>query len=159
MKILVFSDSHGRAYNIKRAAELHHDAEAAIFLGDGIGDFLSVVPDGIAKLAVRGNCDWKPQFSHFQLQDSIVLCGKRIVFTHGHIQNVKYGDSGLKKLVSDLNADLVLFGHTHSPIERYENGVYYFNPGTVGGIYTGRATYGIITLTDSGILLSHGEIE
>ncbi len=158
MKILVFSDSHGKTAAMTHAMKVHQDAETVIFLGDGLGDFFSAVPLTVAKLAVRGNCDWEPQFSHFQKLNLVVLCDKRIVYTHGHEQNVKYGEQGLQRLAENTNADLVLFGHTHLPTERYENGVYYFNPGTIGGIYTGKSTYGIITLTDGGILLSHGEI-
>ena len=39
MKILVFSDSHGRGKNIVRAIEDHGGAcDAVIFLGDGVNE-------------------------------------------------------------------------------------------------------------------------
>lgn len=159
MKILVFSDSHGKSFNIGRAINMHPDAEVVIFLGDGIGDISSIEKGRLAILTVRGNCDWEPMFSHISIMDSITLEGRKIVFTHGHHYGVKSGLGGLVALAGDTSADIVLFGHTHEPIEHYDGGVYYFNPGTIGGVYTGRSTYGIITLRDNGVLLSHGKID
>lgn len=159
MKILVLSDSHGNSYNIKRAINMHPNCDAVIFLGDGLGDFYSVSSDKHAALTVRGNCDWEPIFSHIPKVDSITLENKKIVFTHGQEYGVKFGLDGLRKLASDTSADIILFGHTHEPLEYYENGVYYFNPGTASGAYTGKCTFGIITIHNNGILLSHGKLE
>ncbi len=159
MKILVFSDSHGQSRNISRAINMHPDAEVIIFLGDGLSDFLAVSKGNCAMLTVRGNCDWEPMFSHIPIVDSVTLEGRKVVFTHGHHYGVKSGFGGLTTLAKDTSADIVLFGHTHEPFEHYDGGVHYFNPGTVGGIYTGKSTYGIITLRDNGVLLSHGKID
>lgn len=38
MKVLIFSDSHGKAENMLRAVSLHPDAEYIVHLGDGSGD-------------------------------------------------------------------------------------------------------------------------
>lgn len=157
MKILVFSDSHGRDEYMKKALEMHPDAEAAIFLGDGLSDFLSLSNVNIAKLYVRGNCDWNPEYSFTPTVDSVTLMNKKIVFLHGHTHGVKSSAEGIIALAKDMNASILLFGHTHTPIEHYENGVYYLNPGTIGGVGN-TPTYGIITLRENGILLSHGTL-
>ena len=58
-----------------------------------------------------------------------------------------------------MNADIVLFGHTHERLEKYiptdDGGFYLFNPGSIGGF---KPSYGIINIADSGILLSHGSL-
>ncbi len=156
MKILVFSDSHGNDNYMKKAIKMHPDAEVLIYLGDGLSDFLSLPSVNSAKLYVRGNCDWHPTYSSTPTIDSINLSGKKIVYLHGHTHSVKSGLETLKALASDMSADLVLFGHTHKPVEHYGDGTYYFNPGTVGGV-TEHPTYGIITIRENGILLSHGK--
>ena len=156
MKILVFSDSHGRSIYMEKAILQHPDAEAAIFLGDGLSDFLSLPQNTVARLYVRGNCDWHPEYSFVPAVDSVTLGGRKIVFLHGHTHSVKSGMDSLKSLAMDTGADLLLFGHTHVAIEQYENGVYYMNPGTIGG-KDAPPTYGIITLRENGILLSHGK--
>ena len=98
-------------------------------------------------------------FTHIPAVDSITLEGRKIVFTHGHIYGAKQGIGGLRALAADTSCDILLFGHTHDPREHYEDGVYYFNPGTISGVYTGKSTYGIITLRDNGVLLSHGSFD
>ena len=164
MKCLCFSDSHGSSIGMKRALELRRDAEVVFFLGDGLRDFETLIVDrNRAWLAVQGNCDYSAMLgaSFVKKTDSITLLGKRIFFTHGDLYGVKYGLDGVKKLALDHRADIVLFGHTHQPVEKYiptdEGGFYLFNPGSVGGGFDG-ASYGVINITDKGILLSHGRL-
>lgn len=155
MKILVFSDSHGNDQYMRTAMRIHSDADVAIFLGDGLADFLALPPDNVARLYVRGNCDWHPSHSFVPTVDSITLMNKKIVFLHGHTHGVKGGSEQIKALAKDMSVDILLFGHTHSLLSHYEDGTYYLNPGTIGGVGT-APTYGIITLRENGILLSHG---
>ena len=156
MKILVFSDSHGNDFYIQKAVKMHPDAEVLIFLGDGIADFISLPVGNSAKLYVRGNCDWQPSYSNIPLIDSITLNGKKIVFLHGHTHGAKGGMGTLKSLAADMSADILLFGHTHEAIEHYDDEIYYMNPGSIGGV-SAPPTFGIITLRENGILISHGK--
>lgn len=161
MKCLIFSDSHGNTRNMKEAIARNSDAEVVLFLGDGLKDADTLAAnDGIrAWLAVAGNCDYVPLFKDgfVKKTDSITLMGKKIVFTHGDLYGAKYGMGGLLSLAGEMGADIVLFGHTHEALEKYyslENrGAYFFNPGSIGD-----GSYGLLLLTDKGILLSHGRI-
>ena len=164
MKCLCFSDSHGSSYNIRAALSIHPDAEVIFFLGDGLRDIEDFILDrNRAWLAVQGNCDYSASLGEYMVKktDSINLMGKRIVFTHGDLYGVKYGLDGAIKLATEQNADILLFGHTHTPLEKYiptdEGGFYLFNPGSIGAGY-GGASYGVINITDKGILLSHGRL-
>lgn len=146
---------------MQRALLSHPDAEVVFFLGDGLSDadLISSADSARAWLAVAGNCDLSPMFrgSFVKKTDAITLEGSRIVFTHGDLYGAKYGIGGLLRLASETSADVVLFGHTHEPCERYMpsdgSGVYLFNPGSVGA-----GSYGVILLTENGILLSHGKL-
>ena len=165
MKALCFSDSHGNSAAIRRALNMHPDAEVIFFLGDGLCDLEPFISDKTrAFLAVRGNCDGYSPLGDSLLKktDSINIQGCKIVFTHGDLYGVKYGIDGLKKLAEDTSCDLVLFGHTHVPYECYiptdEGGYYLFNPGSLAGGYSSKPSYGVINITDSGILLSHGTL-
>ena len=163
MKCLCFSDSHGSTYGMIKALKMHPDAEVIFFLGDGLSDFEQLVYDNNrAWFAVRGNCDYSGVLGNNLVKktDSITLEGVRIVFTHGDLYGVKYGTDGIKKLAVDSGADIVLFGHTHAPLETYvadeDRPFYLFNPGSIGGGYSSRSTYGVININEKGILLSHG---
>ena len=165
MKALCFSDSHGNGVAIRRALNLHPDAEIIFFLGDGLSDLEPYISDRTKVFfAVRGNCDGYSPFGDVMLKktDSINVEGRRIVFTHGDLYGVKYGMDGLKRLAEETSADLVLFGHTHIPHESYnpteEGGFYLFNPGSLSGGFGARPSYGVINITESGILLSHGSL-
>lgn len=163
MKCLCFSDSHGTSYGMKRALRMHPDAEVIFFLGDGLSDFEELIYDrNRAYIAVRGNWDVNGLLGDSMVKktDSITLLGHRVFLTHGDLYGVKYGLDGVKKLAVDHNADIVLFGHTHQPLEKYisteEGGYYLFNPGSIGGGFGIQPSYGVINITDGGILLSHG---
>ena len=59
MKFIVISDSHGRYERIGTVMDMHRDADALIFLGDGIADLdrADAYSRGMTVFAVRGNCD------------------------------------------------------------------------------------------------------
>ena len=163
MKCLCFSDSHGSTMGIYRAINMHPDAEVIFFLGDGLSDMESFIYDrSRAYIAVRGNCDRTDLLGDVAVKktDSITILGRRIFLTHGDLYGVKFGLDGVKQLAVDHNADIVLFGHTHQPLEKYisteDGGYYLFNPGSIGGGYGSRPSYGVINITDKGVLLSHG---
>ena len=162
MKCLVFSDSHNNSYYIKKAILLHKDAELVFFLGDGLSDIDEVYYafPCVKFLAVRGNCDMRMVALNSIIQKTaeIELCGKKIIYTHGDLYGAKYGTAGLERLALEKYADIVLFGHTHTPTEKYfsdaEKPFYLFNPGSIGDR---DASYGIITLSDGKEpLFSHG---
>ena len=163
MKCLVFSDTHGSLATVRRAMSMHPDCEAVFFLGDGIRDLeaIAMTRRDVAFIAVRGNCDTSAYFRSEELKkvDSINILGKKIVLTHGDLYGAKAGLGGLKALAEKEGADILLFGHTHTPCELYVSDssrpYYLFNPGSASGT---DASFGVINLTDGmPPLLSHGK--
>lgn len=160
LKILVFSDSHGSTLFMRRALNMHRDAEAVFFLGDGLADVdtLAYMFPNVAWIAVRGNNDFSGLFRGREVEEleSIVLGGFKIVATHGNHYYVKHGTGAIKRLARQQEADIVLFGHTHTPYEEYvpddAHPFYLFNPGAASGY---APSFGVITL-DKTPLLSHG---
>ena len=164
LKCLVFSDSHGFSLYMKKAIDMHRDTEAVFFLGDGLSDIeeISFSYPSVAFFAVRGNCDFRTIAlgGFVRKTASVELLSKKIVYTHGDLYGAKYGTAGLENLAKDRGADIVLFGHTHTPTLNYFSDAphpfYLFNPGTVGAR---SGSFGIMTLTDGGEpLFSHGNI-
>lgn len=163
MKCLVFSDSHGSGKNFLRAIKMHPDAEYAFFLGDGIRDLEGVISSNTPPIwyAVLGNCD----FSRYLMGETVkkieelVLFGKRIVLTHGDLYGAKNGLDGLINMAEARGADIVLYGHTHTPSEDYisvsGHGVYFFNPGSLSEEYSRGACFGVLTLDENLVLFSH----
>lgn len=146
MKILVVSDSHGNIKALSRAAALT-GPDVILHLGDhdrDCADLRRIVPDAMIR-AVRGNCD--PTSQELDA-DNFVLEGKRIFMVHGHNHGVKYS---LDRLVTSglyMEADVVLFGHTHRQYAEYYDGMLVLNPGSIG---MGKKTYAVLEI-------GHGEI-
>ena len=162
MKALIFSDSHGISSYMKQVLRSSPDVEYVFFLGDGASDIEEVQKDFCDKIfyCVRGNNDWMCPYND---SHTIELCGKRIFLTHGHNSNVKSTDQNLYYKACADNIDIVLFGHTHTPYEKYypndKDGVYLFNPGSIGKSDTlGRLWFGRLEIRDDGIILSHGSV-
>ncbi|MBQ4067483.1 MAG: metallophosphoesterase [Clostridia bacterium] len=157
MKILVFSDSHGAYSKLERAAALHPDAGMIIFLGDGLRDAERLFEGYplLDRVAVKGNCD----LGGIGLSDTYLdeqtaeIAGKRIFCCHGHKYNVKFTQMNLWFRAREKEADIALFGHTHDPFERREDGLLLFNPGSVA-----QGSYGIIYIENGAVLASHGKI-
>ena len=129
MKIAVVSDTHRLSNHIKLAKKLIKNADVLIHLGD-VTDDLDELTDGFngEVYAVRGNCDFSRKYPKEQL---LVLGGKKIFITHGDTYGVKYGLTEIFFKAKEINADIVLFGHTHQRFIAEEEGILFMNPGSV----------------------------
>lgn len=151
MRILVLSDSHGNKFHLSLAIEKQPRARHVIFLGDGerdLDDLLPFYEDRIFH-RVRGNCDLA---SLLPLEGVVSLSGKRIFYTHGQKYQVKFGTWDLCQAARGAGADICLFGHTHQPLVDYCDGLHLLNPGSIGHSGNGNPSYGIIDITDAGIV-------
>ena len=131
------------------------DAKAILFLGDGLGDFerFSERYRGQAMLiAVRGNCDGYGD--GLPTERIFSLGGKRLLMLHGHSRGVKGGTGPLLDYALREGVDLVLYGHTHLPEERYLSSLprpmYLLNPGSIGD--SRAPSFGSVFLHDGSIL-------
>ena len=140
MKILVLSDSHSALSFMRRCIQ-SVKPDAIIHLGDHYDDAEVIAQEypHIRLHQVPGNCDRGrcPVNAHEIL--SYFIDGVRFYMTHGHRHMVK---QGLYSLLADARANqaqIVLFGHTHSAVcYREEDGLWVVNPGSCGS-YSGSA--------------------
>ena len=156
MKILVFSDCHGK---YERMADVfsRDKYDTVLFLGDGVSDFERLQKNNIGStlmLAVKGNCDFfdgTPEERIFELD------GIRILMLHGHTKNVKHGTGVLEYYAREKQVDLVLYGHTHSRDVRRIDGekpFYIFNPGSIGASSYLDPSFGYIETVKGRIVLN-----
>jgi putative phosphoesterase len=144
LKILVFSDSH-RSRGGMYDAILAHKPDQVIHLGDLVDDV-----DDIACLfpqlpfcSVAGNCDG---WCTTPTVRNITLAGKRFLIGHGHLWRVKAGYEAAIAEGRKAKADVLLFGHTHTPhLEQLEDGMWVMNPGSA------RSSYGLITIVNGNL--------
>jgi len=167
MEALIFSDSHGRTRAMHAAMERQiTPPDAVFFLGDGVRDVELLAYEANAFYSVRGNCDWFSGYDDTPSERIVLFAGKRILMTHGHDYHVKSGLGALLVRAAAVDADLVLFGHTHQPLcESISAGtvigektlarpMHLFNPGSVGM----DGSFGTLTVRGGEILLAHGSL-
>ena len=144
-KLLILSDSHNSTGAVERILAAESDANAVIYLGDGLRDLeeaLTLHPK-MRVYAVAGNCD----FGALEPLDGLAAFDQVVVFyTHGHMYGVKYDLDTLADAARARGAEVALFGHTHKPVALQQGGVFLFNPGSCGRCYTGPNTYGVLRL-------------
>ena len=122
MTLLVLSDSHGRPDLIEEAIRRVRP-DVILFAGDGLRD-LSRVEIPCPLWAVSGNCDWltTPLIINGgvfepQTEELVTVEGIRILLTHGHRYGVKSGPTAAAYRAMELGADMLVYGHTHVPVE------------------------------------------
>ena len=86
MKILVVSDTHGDISGVQEALRREGPVDYVFHLGDNARDAARIQTTA-HMVSVLGNCD----FGGAPLTETVFLCGKRLLLTHGHGQSVKYG--------------------------------------------------------------------
>lgn len=128
MRIGIISDTHRYIMIIKRAIEIFDNPDLIIHLGDNVQDVHAIEKLYSGKIInVSGNCDFSVNVPSERIE---IIGGKKFFITHGHKYDVKHGISELKYRAMELNADVVLFGHTHVSKIIYERGIWFINPGS-----------------------------
>lgn len=145
-KYIFASDIHGSEYYCKKLLEKAEElgAERIVLLGDilyhGPRNDLpkDYNPKAVAELlnrakekliCIRGNCDAEVdqlllQFPILGEQGVMELGGRVIYLTHGHHFNI---DNPLPM----CRGDVMIYGHTHVPLDETKDGFRFLNPGSV----------------------------
>ena len=151
MKILVLSDSHSGLSFMRRCIQ-SVKPDVMIHLGDHFddGETMALENPHIRIHQVPGNCD-KYRMMRYEPE---ILCypvgGVVMYMTHGHLHNVKMDRYKLLLEARKMNAQVVLYGHTHvADCHLEEDGLWVMNPGACGS--TGGSV-GLIEIQDGMIL-------
>lgn len=165
VKICVFSDTHGDITGMDLVIP-HVNPDMIIHLGDYASDAAEIdymYPD-IGVLSVCGNCD-RDRSAGFEKVTE--LGGKRFYLVHGNQFNMSRARAlyapckDLADYARDLGVDIVLFGHTHSPLTALDGDLLLMNPGSASmDRYESKApTFGLIDLGEKNIALKIMSIE
>jgi putative phosphoesterase len=177
MTYLILSDSHGRPDRMEEAIR-RVSPDGILFAGDGLRDLtridLPALAEGCPLWAVSGNCDWlttplvvNDTLLEPETEELIILEGVRILLIHGHTYGVKGGLGTAVARAVQCEADLLIYGHTHLPVELHlrpddsrtdfsvNKPLTLFNPGSLGDR---DASFGTLTIRGGQILLGHGSL-
>lgn len=151
MKIAVVSDTHGSIDKVLNVLKNIKNLELIIHLGDYVDDSRKIQEEiKLDVICVRGNCDYRD--TDIELEKIIEICGKKIFMTHGHNYDVKNGVSKLFYRGKELNADIILFGHSHMSTKVEHEGILILNPGSPQEPRNGsKGSIGLVEITEKEI--------
>ena len=151
-KYLICSDIHERDERFANAVKRESPLDAVIVAGDleldsyEITEIVSRFSPKADVYMVCGNCDayigsasMLPSRLAFDIHG-----GHKVFLTHGHM----YRNADLTTMsyaAQEAGCDIVIFGHTHSPLDLSEYGLRFLNGGAIR-----NNTYKVMTVSDDG---------
>lgn len=151
MKIAILSDTHNQTDHLYTALARLQDyaVDTIIHCGDLTDAATLSLLEGYKVLLVLGNSDMYPgeirrkieqmgNGSLFGISLEVVLDGKRIFVTHGHIAHQ------MKNAQKSGLFDYIFTGHTHTFSDTKIGNTRMINPGSLGGTY--RESRGFVVL-------------
>ena len=145
-RIVVISDTHKDFFTLRKIVERHR--QDTDLVEEDVRKIQALYPS-LSIRSVRGNCDFG---SKSKPVDIVELGCARILFCHGHTMFVSAGTEYLENAAREAGCNVALYGHTHVSYCRYKDGLYIMNPGSPSSPRDGKASYGIIDITETGLL-------
>ncbi|MFZ5942761.1 MAG: metallophosphoesterase family protein [Bacillota bacterium] len=147
MKIGILSDTHGNLSLAREALKEMGKIDLLFHGGDYYTDACQLAEEfNVNVKTVVGNCDF---FVSGPKEEILTLGDYKIFLTHGHQYGVKGSLQRLFYRAEEIQADIVVYGHTHIPLYSVEDSIHFINPGSIS-LPRGdsRPSYGILMLGD-----------
>lgn len=157
MRILVISDTHIPIVAnklppavIEEAKKSNFCIHAGDFIAANVFDELSKITKTYGVLGNMDDCDLKNKLPEKQI---IELGSIRLGLIHGRgspATLMDYINMEFKQEINTLN--MVIFGHTHHPLDKEIDGKIYFNPGScTDRVFAPYPSYGVLEIDGQNI--------
>ena len=152
MKIGVISDTHilNKSEHVSGIIlDVFKQMDMVIHAGDMvdlrvIDELKSVCPNVVA---VAGNMDQEDVKNKYPVKEIIEISGYRIGLMHGCGPALNLVEL-LKGAFKADKPDIIVFGHSHKPMNEFIDGILFFNPGSANDFTSGYNSYGIIEINE-----------
>jgi len=154
LRVLVVSDTHVPVLARKLPDQLLEEAQACSAILHA-GDLVSSgVLDQLTRLvptyAVHGNQDSPTVRARLPSQSTVTLGSWTIGVVHGHEGTGIYTEDRAFNAFASQRVDIIVFGHSHQPLNMKREGILMFNPGSAVAGRGGQGnTYGLLELGES----------
>ncbi len=96
-------------------------------------------------IAVAGNMDSPEVVEKFPVKEVFEISGFKFGLMHGYGAPVNLIEL-LKDAFNTEKPDVIIFGHSHKAMNKFVNGVLFFNPGSATDSLSEGASYGLIEI-------------
>ena len=129
MKILLIGDTHGKLNKFRDILPKITAVDLIAHTGDYEADAAKIHEEtSIPVVSVKGNCDGGYSSEDFRIIETEF---GNILLTHGHMENVKSGLTGLMYKAMENGCAAAFFGHTHVSLIDEWKGIRFVNPGSL----------------------------
>lgn len=143
MKIIVFSDNHGKVERLVDVRKRHPEIQFFIHCGDYCSD---IKTEWMIRVAGNNDYDGTEDIKIIKIE------GVRIFITHGHLFSRFNLEKNLVKEAKKYQCDIVCFGHIHTRVCEWVDRVLVINPGSISYNYDGTLPgYAILDLQDKSV--------
>ncbi|MDP2922762.1 MAG: metallophosphoesterase [Candidatus Omnitrophota bacterium] len=152
MRILVISDTHIPLAAKKLPAIIEEEAKGSdccLHAGDFVSNEVFEALSRLTKTyAVYGNMDNSELKKKLPEKESIDFEGVRLGLIHGRGSPVNLIDCIKREFSEEFKKlDIVVFGHSHYPLDKEIDKKIYFNPGSpTDKVFTPYCSYGILEI-------------
>lgn len=171
MKIGVIADTHIpdlRRSLPARVMEIFSSVEIVLHAGDITSlDVLQQLQESVSlTFAVYGENDSPEVRTYLQESQVLEFGGLRVGLIHGNretrgglndrmarlLKRDPYNPDYIQFILSRFNnVDAIVFGHTHIPYAKVQEGVFLFNPGSINPSNNNEPSVGLLEITSRGI--------
>ena len=129
MLIGVLGDSHEQVKDIDKCIKKLNNVNIIIHTGDMLTDAQYITRKyNIPVLGVRGNCD---PYNVGEEEILYTVSNYNILICHGHNYGVKSSLNRILLRGKNVNANIIIFGHTHIPYYEEVDSIHLLNPGSL----------------------------
>lgn len=133
MKIVVIADTHMPKKGKQLPSRLIQELDTTdLIIHAGDWSSMSVyheLYEFAPVTGVYGNVDHEDVKEHFPLSELLEISGHKIGITHGHGEK-KTTEKRALEMFADNEVDVIIFGHSHIPMQRYSKRTLLLNPGS-----------------------------
>ena len=153
LRIGIISDTHipDKCEHIPQVIlQAFKDVDMVMHAGDIVSlEAIDELKSACSRVAVVvGNMDHEAVKKKYPLKQVFEILGYRIGLMHGSGAPLNL-IAVLKDAFKQDNCDIIIFGHSHKPMNENIDGILFFNPGSATDLSAGcNNSYGIIELKD-----------
>lgn len=131
-KIIAFCDIHNEEENLRKLLPKLQAADHIFFLGDGYYPLMRILNDELKAKTIKVRGNWETHIFSLPMIRVVQVENVKFLLTHGHYFFKLHSLNRLVKQAKNVNANVCLYGHTHTFNYCEKDGIQFINVPPLG---------------------------